>query len=187
MTAGPGTAELSDLERMEVQRRPLTPREAATVVAEIRTSPVITGYSMAEWTGRRDVFCLVDRVDDEVVGVVLVHHLWGGWSEIAVVYVMQGHRGRGYGKRLLQATLRTLESDGRPKVIFFSDDRMEHLVGLCGFEKDPRRVARLIPRHFLDLTYKVQWLASAYRLRERRRKRRELGSSYDFRIGVLTS
>jgi GNAT superfamily N-acetyltransferase len=178
----------SRAELLEVQRRPLTPAETGRIMAEIRRSGAITGYSAAEWRGKRDTFVLVGRDDDELVAAVLVHHLWGGWSEVAVVFVLEGHRGKGYAKMVLQSVMRTLRSDGRRKIIFFCDDKMGYLSQASGFavfdSEDDYLNASPRDRLFFKVSYKVQWLANVYRLKELRRKRRELGSTYEFKLGV---
>ncbi|WP_337822235.1 GNAT family N-acetyltransferase [Amycolatopsis sp. A1MSW2902] len=180
-----------DAARYEVQRRPLTPREADVVLDQIGQSAAITGYSRAEWRGKRDVFALMDRSADELIAVVLVHRLSGGWSEIAVVFVLEGHRGQGHGTTILRFALRTLSSDGRRKLLLFSDDTMAHLARICGFTVFDSEHAYLSQhpkdRFFMRFSYKAQWLANAYRLRELRRKRAELGSTFTFKIGVLDS
>ncbi|MEE6258676.1 GNAT family N-acetyltransferase [Plantactinospora sonchi] len=173
----------------EVQRRPLTSDEAALMTTEIGRAPNITGYSRREWTGGRDTFVLVGLDGGEVIGATLVHQLAGNWSEIAVVYVREEFRGQGFGKFMLQAVLRTLKVDGRRKILFFSDAVMEKLVRDCGFriftEEDEFVGGRAGRWLFLKVVYKVQWLWSVYRIRELRRKTRELGSEFKFQIAVL--
>ncbi|WP_157514419.1 GNAT family N-acetyltransferase [Nocardia concava] len=186
----PGPSRVDpDSEWVEVQRRPLTISEATTIMAEIRRSAEITGYSLAEWTGKRDTFALVRPCTGELVGAILVHHMWFRWSEIAVVFVLEKHRDSGRGRKLLQAALRTLNTSPRKKIIFFSRGPMSNLVADCGFqifptEKDFGR-GNWKNRVFIRCLYKIQWLANVYRLRERRRKRRELESRFDFSVGVL--
>lgn len=78
-----------------VQRRPLTCSEARTVIRRISYSRSITGYSLREWTGGRDTFVLLRPDSSQLLGALLVHHLRGGWSEIAVVFILEEHRGKG--------------------------------------------------------------------------------------------
>jgi hypothetical protein len=47
--------------RFGFQRRALTLNEASELVNEITQEPDITGYSIAEWMGSKDVFLLYDR------------------------------------------------------------------------------------------------------------------------------
>lgn len=175
----------------ELQRRPLTRVEAELVVAQIRRSPKITGYSLAEWTGDRDTFVLVRPESGELLGALLVHHLLQGWSEIAVVFVLEQYRGQGYGRAMLRGALRTLEHSGRRQLLFFSDDLMERMAQEAGFEvhTDVDALVSRRPgyRGFLKLVYPVQWMANAYRIRELRRKRRELACSFEFKIALKES
>ncbi|WP_221889747.1 GNAT family N-acetyltransferase [Streptomyces sp. WAC06614] len=184
------SAQTTLLTRTELQRRPLTHDEAAIVVAEIRRSPKITGYSAAEWTGRRDTFALVDRASGELLGALLVHHLLGNWSEVAVVFIPEAHRGQGYGRQLLGGALRTLAPSGKRLLLFFSEPGpMEGLVREAGFDvfADEQDFAAGRPgrRLYLSVVYPVQWLWSFYRIRELRRKKRELDCSFSFKIALL--
>ncbi|MBQ1099048.1 GNAT family N-acetyltransferase [Streptomyces sp. NPDC097107] len=170
-------------------RRPLTAAEAAEVMERIRTSPHITGYSLREWTGKRDTFLLRDTASGRVAGALLVHHLLGGWSEIAVVYVFEEHRGHGLGRLLLEDAVGAIRTSGRKLLLFFSSARMGHIAAGSGFdlhdsEADLTR-GSLSRGLFLGILYKAQWLASLYRLREIRRKRRTYQASFDFQVAVL--
>jgi hypothetical protein len=66
---------------------------------------------------------------------------------------------------------------------------MERIVRDCGFriftDEDDFVGGRVGRWLFLKVAYKVQWLWSLYRIRELRRKTRELGSEFTFRIAVL--
>ncbi|MEX1651720.1 MULTISPECIES: GNAT family N-acetyltransferase [Streptomyces] len=178
------------LDEFELQRRPLTRAEAAAIMRAIRDSPDITGYSAAEWTGRRDTFVLYNPRSGELAGALLVHHLVGRWSEIAVVFLFEEYRGRGLGRRLLQGTLRTLKSADRELLLFFCSPGMGRLSAESGFDvlADEAEFTRgsLRRRIFLSVLYKAQWLASSYRLREIRRKRREFACSFTFKVAVMT-
>lgn len=175
---------------VEVQRRPLTPAEAEQVIAQIKASGKITGYSRREWTKTRDVFVLVNAATSEPLAVLLFHHLWGGWTEASVLFVLEGQRKRGYGKALLHAALRTLSHSDRDLVIFFSEPHMEYLVREADFEiyESERDFARrgLRDRLFIQGSYKLQWLLSSrYRLQELWRKRNLPGAVFRFKVGVL--
>lgn len=185
----PMESETADNE-VEVQRRPLTPTEAKLVIRQIKASGKITGYSKREWTGKRDIFVLVNAATGEPLAVLLFHHLWGGWTEASVLFVLEGHRKRGYGKALLQAALRTLSHSDRDLIIFFSEPHMEYLVREADFEvyESEQEFAKrsLRDRIFIQGIYKLQWLfSSRYRLKELWRKRNLPGAVFRFKVGVL--
>lgn len=173
----------------EVQRRPLYAHEARVFMAEIRGSSCITGYSYREWTGRRDVFVTVDRASQRAVAAMLIHRLPGGVSELAVVFVLEEFRGFGLAKQLIRFGLRTLRGDGRTKIIFYSDDQMHAIVTAAGFTTYPNLADycahQWSRRLYYTAMYKPVWLLNTYRIREIARKRRDLGSGFDFRIGVI--
>ncbi|MEU3609161.1 GNAT family N-acetyltransferase [Streptomyces sp. NPDC035033] len=155
----------------------------------IGESPHITGYSAREWTGGRDTFAFVDLDSGELAGALLVHHLWGRWSEIAVVYVREEYRGRGIGREMLQGALRVLRTSERHLLLFFCSPGMGRIAERSGFQLLPNEAefvrGSLRRKVFLTVLYKAQWLCSAYRLREIRRKKREFGCSFDFAVAVL--
>ncbi|MGH4034105.1 GNAT family N-acetyltransferase [Actinomycetota bacterium Odt1-20B] len=178
-----------DLARFELQRRPLTRSEAADIMRQIRESPHITGYSVREWTGGRDTFALVHSETGRLAGALLVHHLAGRWSEIAVVFMLEEFRGRGIGRQMLRDSLRAMESADRNLLLFFCSPGMGRLTAEAGFtvlesETDFTH-GSLRRKLFLSVLYKAQWLCSAYRLREIRRKRRDFDCSFEFKVGVL--
>ncbi|WP_418960760.1 GNAT family N-acetyltransferase [Streptomyces tritici] len=173
----------------EVQRRPLTRDEARVVVAEIRDSPKITGYSPAEWTGGRDTFALVHGDTGELVGALLVHHLLGDWCEVAVMYILKEHQGQGHGRRLMRAALDALATSGKRQLMFFTPGPIAVLARDYGFRvyEDEAAYCAQGPSRwfFLKVVYKLQWRWSLYRLREIRRKRRVLDCDFTFQLGVL--
>lgn len=190
MLPAPGTpGESTPATSLLIERRPLTPTEAGLVIDEIQASATITGYSFDEWTRTRETMVMTDLDTDELIGVTLAHHLVGGWTELAVLYVLAEHRGHGHGPTLLAAAVRDLRASGRRVLLFFCDDHMRHLATRTGFvvhedEGDFRRGS--VPRHlFIRAFYKPQWLASPYRRRELRRKRAELRCDFTFKIAVL--
>jgi GNAT superfamily N-acetyltransferase len=158
-------------------------------MAEIRGSSCITGYSYREWTGRWDVSVTVDRASQRAVAAMLIHRLPGGVSELAVVFVLEEFRGFGLAKQLIRFGLRTMRGDGRTKIIFYSDDQMHLIVTAAGFTTYPSLADycayQWSRRLYYTAMYKPVWLLNTYRIREMARKRRELGSGFDFRIGVI--
>lgn len=173
----------------EVQRRPLTRDEARVVVTQIRDSPKITGYSPAEWTGRRDTFALVRTDTGELLGALLVHHLIGNWCEIAVMHILEEHRGQGHGRRLMRSALSALAPAGKRQLMFFTPGPIAVMADDYGFQVYDDESAFCAGRpsrwFFLKVVYKIQWRWSLYRLREIRRKRRELNCSFAFQVGLL--
>lgn len=154
---------------------------------EIRSSLTITGYSLAEWTGRRVVFSARDSASEELVGAALVHRLIGGWSEVAVLFVREPHRGAGTGADLLAEVVRRLPSDRL--LLYFCEDRMAGLAQRAGFtvHPDPSDVSRRTwaDRFFFSVLYPLQWRGDAYRRSETRRKRERFGCSFDFSVATL--
>ncbi|WP_406462036.1 hypothetical protein OHB07_10810 [Streptomyces sp. NBC_00111] len=173
-----------------LQHRPLTRPEAAGIMREIRKSPDITGYSEGEWTGRRDTFALMDTGTGRLAGALLVHHLAGRWSEMAVVFLFEEYRGRGLGPRMLQGAIRALEPADRDLLLFFCSSGMGRIAGESGFDvlAGEAEFTRGSLRRtlFLSVLYKAQWLCNAYRLREIRRKKREFQCSFAFKVAVMT-
>ncbi len=152
---------------------------------QISYSRSITGYSLREWTGGRDTFVLLNPNSGQLLGVLLVHHLRGGWSEIAVVFTLEEHRGKGYGRCLLQSSVRTLKRTSERLLLFFCEPTMDLLVREAGFDvfANENDLVRGKPDRwiFMKTMYKVQWLCNWYRIRELKRKKRE------FRVANFSS
>jgi GNAT superfamily N-acetyltransferase len=176
---------------VEVQRRPLTFSEAQTVIRQISHSQVITGYSMREWTGGRDTFVLLRSDSDQLLGALLVHHLRGGWSEIAVVFILEEHRRNGHGRYLFQSVVRTLKWTSERLLVFFCEPKMDVLVREAGFEvfANENDFVQDTPGRwlFMKTMYKFQWLCNLYRIRELRRKKREYDCNFRFKVASLES
>lgn len=175
--------------RLEVQRRALTLREAKAIMGDILASPAISGYSRAEWTGRHDVFALVDLRSGALLGATLVHHLNYKWCEVAVVFIRPQYRNHGLGSYMLRASIRSLAFDHKRIIVFFKDKQMEMILRSIGFDIYDS-VSKYWKQNalgglFVGVVYKIQWLANLYRLREIRRKKKDFGTSYVFRLGLL--
>lgn len=171
------------------RRRPLTRREATLIIAEIRDSETITGYSVSEWTGGRDTFVALDRETGQLVGATLVHHFYGGWSEIAVLYVREPYRGNGLGAAMFRECLASIK-DVHPRIlIFFYEPVMQRIAERSGFSIYDSALSFAAKstgrRLFMHVFYQMQWRANVYRLREIRRKRAQYRCTFSFRLGVI--
>jgi GNAT superfamily N-acetyltransferase len=173
------------------QRRSLTQEEAVHLIRRIADEPNITGYNIREWTRSRDIFLLYDLAQRRVAATVLVHHLLGRWSEIAVVYVFPEYRSMNLATQLLQQTIYTIRFEPRSYVIYYADAKMERLLSRCGFTifDTEQSIFRFHTpwRLYFSVLYKPQWLSNLYRIKEIYRKRRHFAKRFDFKIGILTN
>lgn len=174
---------------VKVEQRPLTDDEANRVISEIRDVDTITGYSKSEWTRVRETHVVV-KSDGELAAAALVHHLWAGWSEVAVLYVLPGDRGQGFAGLLLGEVLEGLRVSGRRPLIFFCSSEMRRIVRACGFEVydsvSEVPIGAGWPGLYLRRIYKWQWLARPYRVSELIRKRVARGVQFNFEVGAIT-
>lgn len=173
---------------LEVQRRPFTLAEADVIVTQIANSQDITGYSIAEWTGGRDTFVLIDPTTNSILGGILVHHLVLDWSEVAVVFILEEFQGQGLGNYMLTHVLRTLEHSRRNILVFFRKENMRQLVSACGFDiyddQDEFCKNSIFNRFYFRVIYRIQWLSNAYRRREMRRKKQKFDTEFSFHLAV---
>lgn len=159
-------------------------------MAEIRSSRTITGYSFAEWTRQRETYVMSDTSSGELLAVALAHRFLGGWTELAVLYVLEKHRGRGYGKTMLRIVIEHLSNRPERRILmFFCQQPTPMLAEQMGFKvfADEREFARgsLARGVFIRFLYKVQWLINGYRRAEVRRKTIELGLQFKFMVGSI--
>jgi GNAT superfamily N-acetyltransferase len=177
-----------DAASLEVQRRPLTLLEAQVIVSQIANSQDITGYSIAEWTGGKDTFVLIDTATNSLLGGILVHHLALNWSEVAVVFVLEEYQGQGLGNYMLSHVLRTLEHSRRSILLFFRKENMRQLVSARGFDiyddQDEFCKKSTFNRFYLRILYQIQWLANAYRRKELKRKKQKFETEFTFHLAV---
>ncbi|TFH92849.1 GNAT family N-acetyltransferase [Vibrio ouci] len=182
------TNQLNTYRGLELQRRGLTHQEALLVMEQISSSPDITGYSYREWTKSKDTFVLLNIHTGEFIGAILVHDLLDNWSEIAVVFICEKYRSVGYGHYLLNACIRTLKHSNKKLFLFYSKAVMETISINAGFEifaSEKEFINRsLIKWLSLNIIYKALWLSNAYRLREIRRKKKQFGSDFNFKMAV---
>lgn len=169
-----------------IERRHLTVPEALDIIARISRETTITGYSLREWTRTREVLVYTDPVSGHIWGVALIHRLFRGWSEIAVVFVPHEYRGRGVGRRLVNEATRLVRVSRRRVLMFFSSDVMGRIATGAGLEtyvSDKTFTARSFSRLiFMRVLYPPQWRASRFRRDEIRRKTELFESSFTFKI-----
>jgi GNAT superfamily N-acetyltransferase len=133
--------------------RPLTHAEAARLHRELRTTPNILGYTVAELRRWQNV--LVQEIAGASAGVCLSVDLADGWTEVSVLYVLPEFRGRGIGRRLFTVAVDLARGRGRhvyalsrnPQVVSWMRDASMTVSG--GFRQAPGPVRAHMRRHML--------------------------------------
>ena len=88
---------------IQIVRRRLTPREAACLHEELKSTPNILGYTVRELLLFSDV--LIAEAPSETraanfAGACLSKDLLFGWTDIAALYILPAYRGNGISSRL---------------------------------------------------------------------------------------
>jgi GNAT superfamily N-acetyltransferase len=156
---------------VSLSNRRLTPAEAVLLHEELRTTPNILGYTVSELLAFKEVL-IAEGIGVEdgnfLAGVCISKDLRFEWTELAVLYVLPGFRGRGVGGLLF--TKAFTEAEKRRRHIFALSRSPEtiHLMERFGMTlvgsawKAPFAVHLGMSRHMMSL----------YRLREGLRKER---------------
>jgi len=94
-----------------ISSQPLTQPELKEICREINGSEFFAGYSEAElarFNASDQLVCL--RENRKLIGIAALKTFGADWAELAIIIVLPKYRGQGYGRRLWQAILRTLET-----------------------------------------------------------------------------
>jgi len=111
-------------------------RELAAYLAFLGEAPDLAGldYDVAHWedvyTGTHGAFLLVVAPDQMAVGTAAVRVLEPGVAEIKRMWLRPAHRGRGLGRRLMDACLAEARRLGCPVVRLDSEARLEAAIHL---------------------------------------------------------
>jgi GNAT superfamily N-acetyltransferase len=182
-----GNRSVLDREPVIVTKRRPTSREVAALIGAIRSSPNITGYTAAEWTGPGPVFVAEDAAG-EFLGACLHDDFTTDFTEIAVIFVFEQHRGKGVGRALFDASCIDLQQRRRNALLIFRDEAIDRMARGAAFAVFPCLSALDGPyRGYaspLKTGYKLHWLANPYRLLEIARKRIVFGTQPGFRYGL---
>ncbi len=103
--------------------------------------------------GARNAFLVIEE-NGKVVGTVGVKEDTEGEAIIRRLFVDPGHRGRGYGKELLERAIVFCKEKGYKKIYFRCTDRMSSAMGLCrkkGFKETEKLEVSGFNIHKLEL------------------------------------
>jgi len=91
-----------------IHKRKLTPAEAKILVAALKDTPNITGYSEDEWLHFSDVW--VAEIDGKFAAVAVNQDFGSDWTYLAVLFVLPEYRSIGIGKKLFDTQLEAIRS-----------------------------------------------------------------------------
>ena len=158
--------------------RPLTPEEARTLQAELKTTPNIIGYTARELVRFSDAF--VAEREGEFAGVCISKDLRFGWTDIAILYVLPAFRGNGIGAELCTAAWKRAEERERHIFTLSRNPAVIHLMERFGMETSggmrnaPLAAHLHMNRHMMNL----------YRWKEMIRKSSAMRNAPPLRCGV---
>ncbi len=135
--------------------RPLTRAEAELLHEELKSTPNILGYTVAELLRFTDLF--VAEIEGAFAGACISKRLLFGWTDIAVLYILPRFRGRRLGKRLYTAAWQQAQRNRRHIFTMSRSPEVIHLMEQFGMAisrsmlKAPLAVHLHMNRHMMSL------------------------------------
>lgn len=162
------TATSHSLTGIRFEKRKLTQAEATCLHEELKSTANILGYTVPELLRFSQVLVAVAESDgsENLAGVCLLKDLLWGWTEISVVYVLPGFRGRGISSHLFTTAFGDAQDRKRHIYVLSRSPEVIHLMKRLGMETTcsvwnaPLSVHLEMNRHMMSL----------YRWREASRK-----------------
>lgn len=162
------TATSHSLTGIRFEKRKLTPSEATCIHEELKSTANILGYTIPELLRFSQVIVAFAESDgsENLAGVCLLKDLLWGWTEISVVYVLPGFRGRGISSHLFTTAFGDAQDRKRHIYVLSRSPEVIHLMKRLGMETTcsvwnaPLSVHLEMNRHMMNL----------YRWREASRK-----------------
>lgn len=145
-------------------RRPLTHEEARLLHLEMQTTPNILGYTVRELLRLQDV--LIADHDGGLAGACVSKDLPLGWTDIAMLYVLPAHRGRGIGGALYLEAWRRAWERGRHVFTMSRSPEVIRMMERLGMEPRGALWRMPTPVHL----HMMRHMLSSWRLREAVRK-----------------
>jgi len=84
---------------VKIVKRRVTKSEAELLIREIKKTPNIVGYSLAEWMAAEHII-VAENEEGKMLGVCLNYDFHEHWYKIAALFIFEGFRGQGIGKLL---------------------------------------------------------------------------------------
>jgi GNAT superfamily N-acetyltransferase len=166
--------------QITVTQRMLTTDEARTIHLALRTTPNILGYTIGELKSQRQMF--VATVEGEFAGICFNTDLLFGWTEIAVLYVLDHHQGKGIGKTLFDTAFAQCQERQRHIFILSRNPVVVHWM-----EQKGMIVEKANPAHapLAFHLYSFWYMAHPYRNIESFRKLPQLLKTPPLMQGIL--
>jgi len=138
--------------------------EAEIIQSEIRKSPDITGYSLRELLGFKNIFKVYKN--GKFAGCCINFDFGGDWTELSGFLVLPKFRGQGIGRLLYKSAFQEAEGRKRNIYVVSRNPAMQKIIRKSDLKiiSDFRRLPQVIRLH--SLSFIVSW----YRLIEAIRK-----------------
>jgi len=160
--------------------RRLTRNEAQTLHELIRLTPNILGYLTPELERFRDVW--VAEGDGVFAGACLSVDLPFGWTEIAVLYVVDSYRGGGIGGQLFEKACRTAESRGRHIFVISRTPSVLKMMRERGMPPRKDFLKAPLAVHIYNQKYMASWYRTVEMFRKIKMRRDGLP---EFQYGMM--
>lgn len=149
---------------IDILHRRLEPEEARQIHIELKETPNILGYTAPELLRLKDVH--VAMVGGRFAGATWSRDMAFGWTEIAVVFVVEEFRGRGVGPRLFEAAWARAEGRNRSVYMLSRNAQVVEWMRSKGMTIDRRFCSAPLAVHIHDPLYMASWYRNAEALRK---------------------
>ena len=153
-----------DMNQVKIIEKAFNKQEAKIIQAEIRKSPDITGYSLRELLGFKNIFKAYKN--QEFAGACINFDFGESWTELSGFIVLPKFRGRGIGRLLYKSAFADAENRKRNIYVVSRNPAMQRIIRESDLKiiSDFRRLPQVIRLH--SLSFIVSW----YRVIEAIRK-----------------
>lgn len=174
----------------DVLKQRLSPEEASILVKAIQKTPHISGYSQQKWLRSEHVIVAKDERGN-IMGACLEDDFGASWTEIAVIFVLPEHRGKGIGRQFFEMACADILERGRNIIIMSSEVGIRKVIeesDLDTFDSLEDLDEAYHPHYFtLTTYYTIRYHLSMYRNWERLRKRRVFEKKAPYLYGLKLS
>jgi GNAT superfamily N-acetyltransferase len=153
-------------------KRKVNESEARLLVRHIKSTPNIVGYTFDEWLNNEHTFIAEDELG-QLLGACLNYDINPKWTKIAALYVLEEFRSKGIGKALFYESVNDATNRGKNVYTISCNSIVLNIMSELEFTTFTNLIE--FPSAYIDdrlgfYIHTLEWLSSAYRIKEIIRK-----------------
>jgi predicted GNAT family acetyltransferase len=156
----------------KIVKRKVNELEARILIHHIKSTPNIIGYTLNEWLNAEHIFIAEDE-QGQLLGACFNYDINENWNKIAALYVLEEFRGRGLGKDLFYESFNDAINRHKNVYTISCNPIILNILNELEFTTFTNLIE--FPRTYMDdrigfYIHTLEWLSSAYRIKEIIRK-----------------